>query len=144
MGSMPHRTNVIYAPFAACLGVLRTRRAWVRMTRWISPWCAPEKEAEYLEYLAHERHMYASCLKRYAGLSTDAAAEEAMSFYPYEPVSNPYRGPAFDDEAWHWAMLRIHGEAYWTTDPVLEAPGTEYRGVRRTRSVAWDTNGIGR
>lgn len=90
-------------------------------------WNEPEDEADYLESLEHERHMYAWCLTRYSGLSPEAAAREAMSFYEYQPASYEYRGLVFHDVAWHWAMLRIRGDCYWLSDRGLETPSVEYQ-----------------
>jgi hypothetical protein len=90
-------------------------------------WNEPEDETEYLEYLEHERHMLAWSLVRYSGLSLDVAAQEAMSFYSYESASDPHRGLVFHDQAWHWAMPRVHGEFYWKSDREREAPSAEYQ-----------------
>lgn len=90
-------------------------------------WNEPEDETEYLEYLEHERHMLAWCLVRYSAVSPDVAARVATSFYLYQPASDPNRGLVFHDQAWHWAMLRICGAFYWTSDPKLETPSAEYQ-----------------
>jgi hypothetical protein len=90
-------------------------------------WNDPPDETEYLEYLEHERHMFAWGLARYSLLSPDVAAQEATSFYAYEPSSDPYRGLVFHDQAWHWVMLRVHGEFYWKSNRELGMPSAEYQ-----------------
>lgn len=82
-------------------------------------------ENEYLEYLKHERHMFAWVLRSYGSYSPADADDAAVARYPYEEP-NDLRGLIFHDEAWHWAMLRIHGEAYWLANPQLEFPSQEY------------------
>ncbi|MET7733975.1 hypothetical protein ABZT02_21770 [Streptomyces sp. NPDC005402] len=41
--------------------------------------------------------------------------------------TEPYRGLVLHDEAWHWAMSRIHGEWYPVEHPELAAPCPAYR-----------------
>lgn len=84
-------------------------------------------EAEYLANLGDERRSFAWALCNYGGFSAADAHAEALAFYPYEEPGTSYRGLIFHDEAWHWAMLRIHGEGYWRTHPELEQPPREYR-----------------
>jgi hypothetical protein len=60
-------------------------------------------------------------------LSIGENSPEALHAYPYEPSSDAYRGLAFHDEAWHWAMLTIHGDMYWLRDRALEVPSEAYR-----------------
>lgn len=98
-----------------------------------SPWASPSRESEYLAYLQHERHMYAWCMQKHGRRDQEAALAAAHSFYQYEPPS-PLRGLVFHDEAWHWAMLELHGDTYWKLDPSLETPGAEYR----KESASWD------
>ena len=83
-------------------------------------------EEEYVAYLNGERELFAWCLKKYGSFSVESAREEALSFYEYEPASAPHRGLVFHDEAWHWAMLKIHGDLYWKKHPELESPSEEY------------------
>ncbi len=90
-----------------------------------SPWC--DDEPGYARALAHERHMFAWILRTYGGLAAPEAEAEALRAYPYEPASDPCRGFVFHDEAWHWAMLTIHGAMYWHRDRALETPTADYR-----------------
>ncbi|WP_218026967.1 hypothetical protein [Nocardia vaccinii] len=55
------------------------------------------------------------------------AESSAVRRYPYEQPDAPYRGLIFHDEAWHWAMARIHGERYAHEHPELAEPPAEYR-----------------
>jgi hypothetical protein len=91
----------------------------------MSPWCA--LEAEYGRYLAHERHMFAWCLERLGGAAWAEAEAAALHMYPSEPPDEVCRGFVFHDAAWHWAMLRIHGDRYWSKDRGLEVPTDDYR-----------------
>ncbi|WP_223807363.1 hypothetical protein [Montanilutibacter psychrotolerans] len=83
-------------------------------------------EAEYLAHLADERRMFAWVLHYYGSLSATDARDAALAFYPYEEPGD-LRGLIFHDEAWHWAMLRIHGEGYWRTRAEFLHPSQEYR-----------------
>lgn len=95
----------------------------IEMTVATGPW----PEAEYQEYLASERHMFAWVLVRYGSIAEDRAEELARERYPTEPADAPYRGLIFHDEAWHWGMLALRGEHYWIAAPSLESPPPEYR-----------------
>ncbi|GAB2995731.1 hypothetical protein GCM10023080_072510 [Streptomyces pseudoechinosporeus] len=86
-------------------------------------------EAEYCEYLQSERRGYAWVMRRHGGLTPAEAWAEALESYPYEPIDTPYRGLVFHDEAWHWAMLRIHGDRYTLERPELAEPSAEYRAL---------------
>lgn len=88
-------------------------------------WC--EDEDEYLEYLRCERLLYAWCLERHGDYDPAVASDAALERYPFEPASNPNRGAIFHNEAWHWAMLAIHGGYYWHTHRELGVPSAEYR-----------------
>jgi hypothetical protein len=89
-----------------------------------SPWV----EREYVEYLDHERHLFAWCLSIYGGLSQPVALARAEDFYRYEPAAiGPLRGLVFHDEAWHWAMIELFGQQYWQARPELESPPADYR-----------------
>lgn len=83
-------------------------------------------EEEYVAYLAQERRAYAWVMRRYGGLTATRAGVEAVEHYPYEPADAPFRGLVFHDEAWHWAMSRIHGDRYMVDRPELAAPCEEY------------------
>ncbi|MBB4897504.1 hypothetical protein [Streptomyces griseomycini] len=87
-------------------------------------------EAEYLEYLESERRAFAWVMRRYGGLTPAKAWEEALECYPYEPAGHPCRGLVFHDEAWHWAMLTIHGDWYVVEHPELVGPPAEYEALR--------------
>ena len=87
----------------------------------------PWTEQEYVEYLAHERHMYAWCLVHYKGMDATLASNAAVARYPYEEPSDEYRGLVFHNDAWHWAMLHIFGETYWVARPDLEDQSREYQ-----------------
>lgn len=76
----------------------------------------PEEEADILECLEHERHMFAWTLTRCAGIDPEVAARAAMSLYGDAPTDEDGRDLLklkFHDGAWHLAMLHIHGEGYW-------------------------------
>jgi hypothetical protein len=96
-------------------------------------------EEEYASYLEHERHMYAWCLRTYGDFEANEADQKASSFYGDEPANALYRGLVFHNEAWHWAMLHIFGEAYWTSRPDLLDPPQEYldhsRAYDNTRGI---------
>ncbi|MEU2230075.1 hypothetical protein [Streptomyces vietnamensis] len=83
-------------------------------------------EAEYTECLRGERRRYAWTMRHHGGLSPSEAWAAAMDWYPYEPGDAPYRGLVFHDEAWHWAMLAVHGDRYPVERPELVDPPTEY------------------
>ena len=86
-------------------------------------------EPEYARHLATERRHFAWVLCRYGGLSDARAQAAALERYPYEPGDDPHRGLIFHDEAWHWAMLSIHGDAYVVDHPELVQPSAEYRAL---------------
>ncbi len=65
-------------------------------------------------------------MQRYGGLSAAQAQAAALERYPYEAADAPYRGMIFHDPAWHWAMLRIHGDNYTREHPELMNPPAEY------------------
>jgi hypothetical protein len=85
------------------------------------------REGEYLEYLWGERRRFAWVMRRYGGLAQVAAELSALRRYPYEVSGAPHRGLIFHDEAWHWAMLRIHGDGYAREHPGLAQAPAEYR-----------------
>ncbi|MFJ4435031.1 hypothetical protein [Streptomyces sp. NPDC088923] len=86
----------------------------------------PSSEEEYLTYLREERAAFASVLERHGSRTPDEARAQALAAYPYEPPDAPYRGLVFHDEAWHWAMLHLHGPHYWRERPELLDPTREY------------------
>jgi hypothetical protein len=83
-------------------------------------------EDEYVAYLRDERRLFAWCMRHHGGRTPDEAEAEARERYPYEPADAPFRGLIFHDEAWHWAMLRLHGELYWLARPELRTPPPDY------------------
>ena len=83
-------------------------------------------EEEYVAYLHDERRCYAWVMRRYGGLAPARAREAAVAHYPYEPADAPCRGLVFHDEAWHWAMLALHGHRYPADRPELAVPPAEY------------------
>ncbi|HJT98935.1 MAG TPA: hypothetical protein VJ696_11530 [Rhodanobacteraceae bacterium] len=88
-----------------------------------SPWT---DERDYAAHLEDERRLFAWTLRRYGSWPEADALAASRLFYPYEAPGD-YRGLLFHAEAWHWAMLRLHGEQYWIAHPELEAPSQEYR-----------------
>lgn len=80
---------------------------------------------EYVECLKHERHLFARVFRSYGSYSPADADDAAAACYPYEEPSDLH-GLIFHDEAWHRAMLRIHGEFHWLAKPKLESPPQEY------------------
>jgi hypothetical protein len=86
-------------------------------------------EAEYLDLLRSERRAYAWVMHHHGGMSLSASRAAAMESYPYEPADHPHRGLVFHDEAWHWAMSRIHGQRYSVEHPELADPSPEYRAL---------------
>jgi|SRR5262245_12790916 len=79
-------------------------------------------ESEYTCYLRGERERFAWVLRTYGDMSLEQAREAAIRRYPYEPPGTQFRGLIFHDEAWHWAMLFLHGEHYWSRHPELAKP----------------------
>ncbi|MFD6392617.1 hypothetical protein [Nocardia sp. NPDC060259] len=82
-------------------------------------------EDEYVATLEAERRRFAWVLQRYGGKARAEADADAMAFYYYEEPDTPCRGLVFHDEAWHWAMVGLHG-SYWQTHPELVSPSAEY------------------
>ncbi|MCQ6551783.1 hypothetical protein NPS70_01000 [Streptomyces sp. C10-9-1] len=85
-------------------------------------------EEEYVAYLAGERRRYAWVMRTHGGMPAGRAAHEAMDCYPYEPPEAAYRTLVFHDEAWHWAMLALHGGDY-VHRPGLVCPPEEYEAL---------------
>ncbi|RPF30174.1 hypothetical protein EDD96_6762 [Streptomyces sp. Ag109_G2-6] len=83
-------------------------------------------EAEYVDCLQAERRGYARVMQRHGGLTPEEARAAALEHYPYEPAEAPFRGLIFHDEAWHWAMLAIHGDQYVVEHPELVDPSPDY------------------
>lgn len=83
-------------------------------------------EEEYLAYLRSERRRYAWVMRRHGGLTLPESWAAALDAYTYEPRDEPYRGLVFHDEAWHWAMLTLHGSSYTVEHPELADPPDEY------------------
>ncbi|MFD7686939.1 hypothetical protein [Streptomyces sp. NPDC059781] len=86
-------------------------------------------EAEYLDHLHAERRAYAWVMRHYGGLTPAQATEAALEWYPYEPEGRAHRGLVFHDEAWHWAMLAIHGDRYTLDHPELVHPPSAYEAL---------------
>ena len=86
-------------------------------------------EDEYVAYLAGERRRFAWVMRRYGGLTAAQADAAALERDPYEAGDVPYRGLVFHDQAWHWAMLKIHQDRYWLTHPELASPPAEYNAL---------------
>lgn len=86
-------------------------------------------EDEYVASLRGERHRYAWVMRRYGGLTPARARAAAAERYPYESREEPHRGLLFHDEAWHWAMLALHGDRYAREHPELIEPPAEYRAL---------------
>lgn len=83
-------------------------------------------EQGYLECLEHERHMFAWTLHRFGGMPANEAEGQALQHYPYQPPDHKFRGLVMHDQAWHWAMLMLHGDGYWRTNPDLQHIPAEY------------------
>jgi hypothetical protein len=94
------------------------------------------REEDYLECLRGERMRFAWVLTRHGGFSPEQAEAEAMTRYPYEPADAPRRGLLLHDEAWHWAMLRIHGPEYWREHRERETPPAEYTALQTSEPPA--------
>ncbi|MEU7314920.1 hypothetical protein [Streptomyces sp. NPDC007083] len=86
-------------------------------------------EDEYRDCLRSERRAYAWVMQHHGGLTPAEAEDAALEQYPYEPPDAPFRGLVFHDEAWHWAMLAIHGDRYVVEHPELVGPPHEYRAL---------------
>jgi hypothetical protein len=84
------------------------------------------EEECYLQTLQHQRHLYRWCLQHVGEQSAEEAHQAAEAFYPYQVSTETYRELVFHDEAWHWAMLHLHGEGYWRTKPELAEPSAAY------------------
>ena len=87
-------------------------------------------ENEYIRYLDAERRAFAWVMTAYGDMAPPQAVAAALERYPYEPPDSPHRGLIFHDEAWHWAMLRIHGETYMIEHPDLAVPPAAYRALK--------------
>lgn len=85
------------------------------------------EEAEYIIYLLHERRLYAWCLQRFGDVQAAEAYRAAGELYPYRPFSQPEREAIFEEEAWHWAMSKLHGLHYFEDNPQLAQPNSAYR-----------------
>ncbi len=83
-------------------------------------------EEDYVYLLKQQRHMYTWCLRNIGSLTAHEAKLESEKLYNYEPPDKEYRGIVFHDDAWHWAMLKIKGEQYWSNFPDLVDPTNEY------------------
>jgi hypothetical protein len=57
------------------------------------------------------------------------AETAALERYPCEAADAPFRGLIFHDRAWHWAMLAIYGDYYWTEQPELAKLSPEYEAL---------------
>ncbi|MEV5574586.1 hypothetical protein AB0L06_31515 [Spirillospora sp. NPDC052269] len=68
-------------------------------------------------------------MQHHGGLTPEEAEEAALEQYPYEPGGDPLRGLVFHDDAWHWAMLAIHGDRYGRKHPELVHPSPEYEAL---------------
>ncbi|WP_328792458.1 MULTISPECIES: hypothetical protein [unclassified Streptomyces] len=86
-------------------------------------------EEEYLDCLRSERRGYAWVMRHHGGLTHEDAWEAALTCYPHEPDGDPLRGLVFHDEAWHWAMLAVHGAGYVVERPDLVHPSPAYRAL---------------
>ncbi|MFE6861583.1 hypothetical protein [Nocardia sp. NPDC057668] len=82
-------------------------------------------EDVYLQLLTSERRSYAWVMERYGGLTSAEAKARAVAFYYYEAPDEECRGLVFHDQAWHWAMVHLHGY-YWLNHPEWERPPAEY------------------
>ncbi|MEM7333578.1 MAG: hypothetical protein AAF490_15925 [Chloroflexota bacterium] len=84
------------------------------------------EEAEYIIYLLHERRLYAWCLITYGQMAVDESYREAGTLYRYYSIDEEDREDIFQEEAWHWAMLKLYGNEYARKFPQLAAPSYEY------------------
>ena len=91
-----------------------------------NPWCSAPEE-EYLAYLEGERHMYAWCLVEHGARAPADAEREALAAYLYEPPTDDARGLLFHELAWHFAMLALFGDRYWTKRRDLERASDAYK-----------------
>ena len=82
---------------------------------------------EYAAILAQERHMYAWTLETFGGYARADADARALWCYPSDPVEQNGHGLLFNDRAWHWAMIELHGSNFWTSKPkLLHAPAAYF------------------
>ncbi|KOT42620.1 hypothetical protein ADK41_07335 [Streptomyces caelestis] len=86
-------------------------------------------EAEYLDHLHAERRAFAWVMRHHGGPTPAGATEAALECHPYEPADHACRGLVFQDEAWHWAMLTIHGDRYTVEHPELVHPPSAYEAL---------------
>ncbi|EFG65075.1 hypothetical protein SSBG_05885 [Streptomyces sp. SPB074] len=98
-------------------------------------------EEEYRACLREERAAFAWVLERHGERTPERARAEALAAYPYEPPAAPYRGLVFHDEAWHWAMLHLHGPHYWRDHPGLATPSREYERATAHLAAAPEDHG---
>lgn len=87
-------------------------------------------EDDYRACLDAERRAFTWVMERYGDMPPPQATAAAIERYPYEPPESPNRGLVFHDEAWHWAMLRIHGDRYVVERPDLVDPPAAYRALQ--------------
>lgn len=86
-------------------------------------------EEEYVRYLHAERRCFAWVMEQHGGLAPAEAEAAALAHYPYEANESQFRGLIFHDEAWHWAMVEIHGQTYTIDHPEMATPSPEYRAL---------------
>ncbi len=84
------------------------------------------EEAEYIIYLLHERRLYAWCLINYGQMQVHESYQEASKLYQYYPFDQEDREDVFQEEAWHWAMVKLFGNDYASKHPQLADPPYQY------------------
>ncbi|MDO5106560.1 hypothetical protein [Capnocytophaga sp.] len=84
-------------------------------------------ETEYAQSLDELRYLFAWVLIRYGKFSPEKARIETLTKFPYESDNQPFRDLIFHEEAWHWAMLFLHGEGYWEAFPQYVQIPDDYR-----------------
>jgi len=89
-----------------------------------SPW---PNEAEYTQYLADERRLFAWCLVRFGKVTPEEAERKAHDRYPYEGPTEPYRSLVFHNLSWDWAMMELFGHGYWVNRPELAGQLAQWR-----------------
>ncbi|ROU09346.1 hypothetical protein [Lysobacter enzymogenes] len=92
---------------------------------------------DYSREIEDARFLFAWCLIRYGQVSQAQAHAQAREFYPDQAPGREYeRALLFHDESWHWAMLRIVGDAYWIHRPELAEAPPEYYAEDHARCLA--------
>jgi hypothetical protein len=102
-------------------------------------------DADYQSYcrrMSAERHMYAWTLVHAAGTERSAAEDRASQKYRLRPPGPHATDMRLHEEAWHLAMLDLHGNCYWHRQPGLERAPAAYQQEFNRVWAAGERSGI--